>query len=130
MKPPSLAIKHLIDGLITDVENWDIHVGDQSTETINVIVCSDASGAETIRVFDEDDIYRPLVGITIITPDYALAYEKYDEIRAGFKRVDSFVEDDALYCGIWLQNDLGYIGKDEKDRHMFTITVQIYRQEI
>lgn len=130
MNSPAYDIRNYIIGVVGSLVDWPVYVSETPANSINSITCYDTSGADQIRLMDDDDIYQPYITVQVVSPSYPDAYIKCDEISKGIKRVSEFEVSDSRYCGVLQVGDWSHIGKDENDKHMLNLTIRIYRKEI
>lgn len=121
----------IIHSILEPVVGWSAFIDERPAEQKDCITVYNTGGSDPIMLMGakNQDIYNPTVLVQVVGISKPDAYEKADLVRKTLNRIDEFENTEEIYCGIFMQGDILYIGKLDDDQHIYNINFRIIREE-
>lgn len=99
---------------------------------------ADATAALTVTVYDTggaatesfEGYQDPTIQIRCRALGYQTGYAKLEAIRDALVSVYGFNYGDWHYTGFWLISDIAKIGRDDRNRELFTLNLRLMREPL
>lgn len=129
MKPPSEIVADLIASYVGAPNNlgWilakNLFVGKEPEEPAECMTIFDYEGGVQNPKLNYDMVH---VQVRLRFPeDYISGYKKIKKISVLLNGISPFNSGTDRVEGIWIQNPVNPIGRDNKDNHLFTLNLRL-----
>lgn len=102
---------------------WPVYVGREPLEPVDVVTCYDTGGAPGPLI----DLRTPTVQVRVRAADYDEGWQKANEAYAALVQVTKQAVTDANILAWSPSGEVTYIGRDDKDRPLFTVNFEMLR---
>ena len=102
---------------------WPVYVGREPLTPVDVVTCYDTGGAAGPLV----DLRTPMVQVRVRAENYDEGWQKANEAYAALVQVTRQAVTDASILAWAPSGDVTYIGRDDKDRPLFTVNFEMLR---
>lgn len=85
----------------------------------------DTGGAPTEHWYLYED---PTIQVRVRASSYEVGHAKAEQIRVTLTGIRTLVYDGYHYTGFWIISDIAKIGRDDRDREIFTFNLRIMRE--
>lgn len=110
-------------GAFGGASSWSVHVGREPLTPVNVVTCYDTGGAPGPLV----DLRTPTVQVRVRASNYDAGWQKANEAYATLVQVTKQAVTDANILAWSPSGEVTYIGRDDKDRPLFTVNFEMLR---
>lgn len=104
-----------------------IYVGHEPVSPVECLTIYDTGGSIGESWAGYDD---PTIQIRARAVAYDDAYDNLRAVRDALILPTSFTFQDWHYTGFWLISDIAHIGRDDKDRPIFTLNLRLMREPV
>ncbi len=91
------------------------------------VTAYDTGGAATENWAGYQD---PTIQIRVRAVSYVAGYSKAEQIRDALVTPHGFIFNDWYYSGFWLISDVAHIGRDDRNRELFTVNFRLMREPV
>lgn len=112
-----------VAGAFGGATGWPAYVGREPLDPINVITCYDTGGPAGPLV----DLRTPTVQVRVRSSSYDDGWQKINEASAALMEPFEVATQDATILAWGITSEPGFIGRDDKDRALFTANFQLMR---
>ena len=102
---------------------WPVYVGREPLTPDNVVTCYDTGGAPGPL----NDLRTPTVQVRVRATDYDAAWQKANEAFEALVPTVNQAVTDATILAWSPSGEVAYIGRDDKDRALFTVNFEMLR---
>lgn len=102
---------------------WSVYVGREPLTPVDVVTCYDTGGAPGPLI----DLRTPTVQVRVRSDDYDAGWQKANEAYAALVGVTKQAVTDASILAWAPSGEVTYIGRDDKDRPLFTVNFEMLR---
>lgn len=104
---------------------WPVYVGREPLEPVNVVTVYDTGGSPDVLI---DNVQEPSIQVRVRANSYAQGYAKAQEARRALQEAMSVTIDGGQVVQWIGQGNINYIGRDDKDRCLFTDNYRMMRE--
>jgi hypothetical protein len=112
-----------VTGAFGGASGFPVYVGREPLEPVDVVTCYDTGGGAGALI----DLRRPTVQVRVRAADYDAGWQKINAIFEALSAPTMVAVPDATIL-VWAQaSDVSFIGRDDKDRPIFTANFEVLR---
>lgn len=108
--------------------DWSIRVGTEPMEPIRAVTVYDTGGGPPI--LSEIDLRTPTVQVRVRSDDYNAGWAKANDAHVALVSAGKTLHSSTATIGWFASGDILYIGRDEKNNHLFTCNFEHMRQTL
>lgn len=110
-------------GAIGGSDGWPVFVGREPITPVDVVTCYDTGGTAGPLV----DLRHPTVQVRVRSSTYNVGWQKMNEILEILVEPFFYAVTGATILGWRTISDAAFIGRDDKDRAVFTANFEMLR---
>lgn len=103
---------------------WPVYVGREPLEPVDVVTVYDTGGGPAVLI---PDIRQPSVQVRVRADSYQDGWQKANEAYQELAQPTGVSVNDAVIVTWVAQGDVQFIGRDDKDRPLFTSNWRLIR---
>lgn len=111
-------------GTLAATVGWGIFYSTEPAHTNNLITIYDTGGSDWATW---NDMTSPTIQIRVKGRGYSTAFSKAAQCRDLIMKARGFTIGDYRYGGFSMISDVAKIGRDDKDKDIFTVNIQLMR---
>lgn len=123
------SIAQYLDSLDIGTIGTDLFVGSEpdapSAEIITTIYDTGGNPGESYAGFQD-----PTIQVRCCAVSYVEGYDHLQSIKAALIEQTGFIYDDWHFTGVWLISDIAGIGRDDRNREIFTFNLRLMREPV
>lgn len=104
-------------------DDWSVYVGREPLEPENVVTCYDTGGTTGPLV----DLRHPTVQVRVRSTSYDAGWQKINAAYEALVVPVNTPVTDGTILGWVASGDVAFIGRDDKDRALFTANFELMR---
>ena len=116
-----------VTGALGGATGWPVCTGREPLEPADVVTVYDTGGGAPTGKSGPQLRY-PTIQVRVRSDDYVSGWEKADEIQRALFDTTSEATQGGVNVQWVAQGDVNYIGRDDKDRPLFTANYRMTRQ--
>lgn len=125
MKPAADDVMQILDAETSLTPGTDLFVGMVPDSPNNVIVIYDTGGGPT----DFVGYRQPTVQVRSRNIDYLNGWDKINEVVEVLNKMGRRTVNSTYYSAWWLQSDVSFLQRDNKDRAIFVANLRGHRSD-
>jgi hypothetical protein len=112
-----------VTGAVGGSSGWPVYVGREPLTPVDVVTCYDTGGPVGPLI----DLRRPSVQVRVRSANYDDGWQKINEAYEALVLPTSVSGSDVVILGWMAISDVAFIGRDDKDRAIFTVNFETLR---
>ena len=125
MKPAADDVMQILDAETNLTPGTDLFVGMEPDTPNNVVVIYDTGGGST----DFIGYRQPTVQIRSRNTGYINGWDKINEVVEVLNKLGSRIVNGTYHSSWWLQSDVTFLQRDNKDRVIFVANLRGHRSD-
>lgn len=110
-------------GAFGGASGWPIYLGREPLEPVDVVTVYDTGGSPGPLI----DFRKPTVQVRVRADKYDDGWQKINEAYEALVQPVDVTVTDAVILGWVPTSEIAYIGRDDRDRPLFTVNFEIMR---
>jgi len=125
MRPVADDVMQILDAETSLIPGTDLFVGTEPDSPNNVVVIYDTGGGQT----DFVGYRQPTVQVRSRNTNYVDGWNKINEIVEVLNKLGSRTVNGTYHSTWWLQSDISFLQRDDKDRAIFVANLRGHRSD-
>jgi len=125
MRPAADDVMQILDAQTSLIPGTDLFVGIEPGSPNNVIVVYDTGGGQT----DFVGYRQPTVQVRSRNTNYIDGWDRINQVVEALDKLGSRTVNGTYHSTWWLQSDITFLQRDDKDRVIFVANLRGHRSD-